>query len=172
MYVKLFNCTYQIQAPFFILPKDQFPFRPDFIRWSYVKTSIRSKGNSGTSQNSEWRHGTTERNKNAIKMLRTCIIQGGNTTEPTQVWSTASLHHTAYVKDSHQQILTETFQSRPGCFSFRAIKWLRQQKTSTSSTATLRWLIFRKSSTTVKQALALESQSQNEFEVKIQQSKN
>lgn len=52
---------HQIKEHFFILPKDQFLFQPDFIRWSYVTTYIKSKGNSGTSQNMEWRHGMTER---------------------------------------------------------------------------------------------------------------
>lgn len=42
-----------------------------------------------------------------IKMLRTCIIQGCGITEPKQVWSTADLHHTAYIKNSHRQMLTK-----------------------------------------------------------------
>lgn len=40
-------------------------------------------------------------------MLRTCIIQGGGTTEPKQVWSMPDLDHIAYIKNSHQQMLTK-----------------------------------------------------------------
>lgn len=36
-----------------------------------------------------------------INMFWTCIIQGGGTTEPKQVWSTADSHHTAYLKKPH-----------------------------------------------------------------------
>lgn len=48
-----------------------------------------------------------EKNPKNIKMLWTCIIQGGGTTEPKQVWSTADLHHIAYIKNSHRQMLTK-----------------------------------------------------------------
>lgn len=42
-----------------------------------------------------------------IKMLRTCIIQGGGTTEPKQVWSMPDLDHIAYIKNSHREMLTK-----------------------------------------------------------------
>lgn len=69
-----------------------------------LKTNAKSKGNSETSQNREGQHGMTE--GKTIKLHRICIIWEGGTTEPRQVWGSANLHHTVYINDSHQQILT------------------------------------------------------------------
>lgn len=45
-----------------------------------------------------------EKTAKNIKMLQTCITQGGGTTDPKQVWSAADLHHIAYIKNSRQML--------------------------------------------------------------------